>query len=84
MEIKFKAFKEKYTVGGTLFVDFGTDLGSGDTVIGEPAVIRDKPGNAFGYGFGLRIPTDFGTFRLELGLNDQGGGVVHFNIGERF
>ncbi len=81
---KFKAFKEKYTVGGTLFVDFGTDLGSGDTVIGEPAVIRDKPGNAFGYGFGLRLPTDFGTFRLELGLNDRGGGVVHFNIGERF
>ena len=81
---KFKAFKEKYTVGGTLFVDFGSDLGSGDTVIGEPAVIRDKPGNAFGYGFGLRLPTNIGTFRVELGLNDRGGGVVHFNIGERF
>ncbi len=81
---KFKAFKEKFTVGGTLFVDFGTDLGSGDTVIGEPAVIRDKPGNAFGYGFGLRVPTDLATFRLELGLNDQDGAVVHFNIGERF
>ena len=54
------------------------------TVIGEPAVIRDKPGNAFGYGFGLRVPTDLATFRLELGLNDQDGAVVHFNIGERF
>ena len=46
----------------------------------KPAVIRDKPGN----GFGLRLPTDFGTLRLGLGLNARGGSVVHFNIGERF
>ncbi len=81
---KFNAFKEKYTVGGNLFVDYGSDLGSGDTVRGEPAEFRDKPGSAFGYGFGLRVPTQFGTLRLELGFNDKGDNVLHFNIGERF
>ena len=81
---KFKAFKEKYTVGGTLFVDYGNDLGSGDTVRGEPAEVRDKPGNALGYGFGFRVPTKFGTIRLEFGFNNRGSNLVHFNIGERF
>ncbi len=81
---KFNAFKEEYTVGGNLFVDYASDLGSGDTVKGEPAEVRDKVGTAFGYGFGLRVPTGFGTVRLEFGFNDDGGNRVNFNIGERF
>ena len=80
----FDAFKEKYNFGGLLFVDYGTDLGSGDNVIGEPAVVRDKPGNALGYGLGARVPTGFGTLRLEFALNSEGGSAVYFNIGERF
>ena len=81
---KFNAFKQKYTLGGNLFVDYASDLGSGDTVRGEPAEVRNKLGSAFGYGFGLRLPTGFGTVRLEFGFNDDGGNRVHFNIGERF
>ena len=78
------AFKEKFDVGGTLFIDYATDLGSGDTVKGEPGVVRDKPGNGFSYGVGLRTLAPIGVVRLELGIKDQGDKRVIFNIGERF
>lgn len=80
----FTAFQEEFNLGGSLFVDYGTDLGSGDNVKGEPAVVRDKPGSAFGYGLGLRLPTTLGTIRLEFALNSEGGNAFNFNIGERF
>ncbi|WP_019503514.1 BamA/TamA family outer membrane protein [Pleurocapsa sp. PCC 7319] len=81
---KFDAFSNKFDVGGTLFVDYGTDLDSADSVKGRPAEVRDKPGSAFGYGLGLRVLTRYGTVRLEFALNDDGGSAFHFNIGERF
>ncbi len=31
-------------VHGTLFMDYGTDLDSGESVIGDPAGTRGKPG----------------------------------------
>ena len=77
-------FQEDIDVGGTLFFDYATDLGSGDTVIGEPAEARDKPGNGFGYGVGLRALTPIGPVRLEFGLNDEGSSQVIFNVGDRF
>ncbi|MEL6381185.1 MAG: BamA/TamA family outer membrane protein [Cyanobacteria bacterium J06626_18] len=77
-------FREDIDVGGTLFFDYATDLGSGDTVIGEPAEVRDKPGNGFGYGVGLRALTPIGPVRLEFGLNDEGSSQVIFNVGDRF
>ena len=80
----FNAFRQEYTVGGTIFLDYGSDLGSGDNVKGEPAEVRDKPGSALGYGLGLRVPTNFGTLRLEFALNSDGGNAFNFNIGERF
>ncbi|ELS04394.1 outer membrane protein/protective antigen OMA87 [Xenococcus sp. PCC 7305] len=78
------AFKKEFDIGGTLFIDYATDLGSGDTVKGEPAEVRDKPGDGFGYGVGLRTLTPIGIIRLDFGINDQGDTAVIFNIGERF
>ncbi len=80
----FIAFQEEFTLGGSLFVDYASDLGSGDNVEGEPAEVRDKPGSAFGYGLGLRLPSPIGTIRLEFAFNSEGGNAVNFNIGERF
>lgn len=80
----FNAFKDRYNLAGSLFVDYATDLGSGDTFKGEPAIVRDKPGSGLGYGLGLRLPSRFGTLRLEFALNDQGESAVYFNIGDRF
>ncbi|MEM9804761.1 MAG: BamA/TamA family outer membrane protein [Cyanobacteria bacterium P01_D01_bin.56] len=71
-------------LGGALFVDYGTDLGTGDDVPGNPAEIRGKPGNGFGYGAGIRVQTPLGALRLDYGFSDEGDGRLHFGIGERF
>ncbi|MBD1866797.1 BamA/TamA family outer membrane protein [Cyanobacteria bacterium FACHB-471] len=71
-------------VGGALFVDVGSDLGTGDNVPGEPAEIRDKPGFGFGYGVGVRVQSPLGAIRVDYGFNDEGDSRLHFGIGERF
>jgi outer membrane protein insertion porin family len=71
-------------VGGTLFADYGTDLGTGSRVPGDPAATRGKPGNGFGYGAGVRINSPLGPLRLDFGLNNQGDSRIQFGIGERF
>lgn len=71
-------------VGGTFFFDYGTDLGSGDTVIGEPGEVRNKPGNGFGGGVGVRLLTTFGQVRGEVGMNDEGDFSFHVELGDRF
>ena len=71
-------------LGGAVFLDYATDLGSGDAVPGAPGPVRDKPGDGFGYGAGVRIQTPFGPIRIDYGFNDQGDGRLHFGIGERF
>ncbi|MEO0395337.1 MAG: BamA/TamA family outer membrane protein [Cyanobacteria bacterium P01_A01_bin.137] len=72
-------------LGGALFVDYGSDLGSGTNVPGDPAEIRGKPGNGFGYGAGIRVQTPLGALRLDYGIgNDGDDGRIHFGIGERF
>ncbi|MEA5576679.1 BamA/TamA family outer membrane protein [Anabaena sp. UHCC 0451] len=70
--------------GGVLFADFATDLGSGDTVIGDPAGERNKPGSGFGYGAGVRVDSPLGLIRADYGINDQGDSRVHIGIGQRF
>jgi outer membrane protein insertion porin family len=77
-------FDEDIDVGGTLFVDYASDLGSASGVIGNPAGARNKPGSGIGYGIGIRALTPFGPFRLEFGLNGDGGSRVSFNVGDRF
>lgn len=71
-------------VGAVLFADFGSDLGTADTVPGEPGVVRGKPGIGFGYGAGLRVNSPVGVIRADLGFNDQGGSKVQFGLGQRF
>jgi outer membrane protein insertion porin family len=71
-------------VGGALFADFGSDLGTGEDVPGRPAVIRRKPGSGFGVGAGVRIQSPLGQIRIDYGFNDNGGSQLHFGIGERF
>ena len=71
-------------VGGALFVDFGSDLGTGSSVPGNPAGVRGKPGSGFGYGLGVRVQSPLGPIRIDFGFNDNGGNRIHFGIGERF
>ena len=80
-EYRFPLFS---IVGGVLFVDYGTDLGSGSAVPGDPAGVRGKPGSGLGYGIGVRIQSPIGPIRVDYGFNDRGGTRLHFGVGERF
>ncbi|MBD2019803.1 BamA/TamA family outer membrane protein, partial [Leptolyngbya sp. FACHB-36] len=71
-------------IGGVAFTDFATDLGSSDSVLGEPGVQRGKPGSGFGYGVGLRLNSPIGIIRADFGINDQGGSLLRFGFGQRF
>ena len=80
-EYRFPIFS---IVGGALFVDYASDLGTGSDVPGNPAGVRGKPGNGFGYGLGVRVQSPLGPIRVDYGFNDQGDSQLHFGIGERF
>lgn len=80
-EYRFPLFS---VIGGALFMDYGTDLGTGDSVPGNPAGVRNKPGDAFGYGLGVRIQSPLGPIRVDYALNEDGDSKIHFGIGERF
>lgn len=71
-------------VGGALFVDFGTDLGTDENVPGNPASLLGKPGTGVGYGVGVRVNSPLGPLRLDYGFNDDGDGRLQFGIGEKF
>ncbi|WP_448573098.1 BamA/TamA family outer membrane protein, partial [Trichothermofontia sp.] len=80
-EYRFPIYK---IFGGVVFADFGSDLGSGDTVPGEPAVIRGKPGTGFGMGLGVRVQSPVGLIRADYGINDEGDTLLQFGFGQRF
>ncbi|MBW4635002.1 MAG: BamA/TamA family outer membrane protein [Iphinoe sp. HA4291-MV1] len=80
-EYRFPVFQ---ALGGVLFADFASDLGSGESVLGDPAGVRGKPGTGFGYGAGVRFDSPLGLIRADYGLNDQGESRLHFGIGHRF
>lgn len=80
-EYRFPIFS---VVGGALFLDAASDLGTGGNVLGDPAGVRGKPGSGFGYGAGVRIQSPLGPIRIDYGFNDQGDSRLHFGIGERF
>jgi outer membrane protein insertion porin family len=71
-------------VSGILFVDAATDLGTGDSVPGNPAGDRGKPGSGFGYGAGLQINSPLGQIRVFYGIADDGSNRFSFGLGERF
>ena len=66
---------------GSLFCDYGSDLGSGHTVPGDPAGSRQKPGAGFGGGAGVRFDTPIGPLRLEYAMNDAKKRRFHLGIG---
>ncbi|QCE09174.1 outer envelope protein 80, chloroplastic [Vigna unguiculata] len=70
-------------VEGVIFSDYGTDLGSGPTVPGDPAGARKKPGSGYGYGFGIRVESPLGPLRLEYAFNDKKDKRFHFGVGHR-
>ncbi|MEB3210490.1 MAG: BamA/TamA family outer membrane protein, partial [Leptolyngbyaceae bacterium] len=72
------------TLGGVLFADFASDLGTGDSVEGDPAGDRDKPGTGIGYGVGVRFGSPIGLLRADFGFNNQGDNRFHFGFGQRF
>lgn len=71
-------------VGGALFVDAATDLGTGDNVPGNPAGLLGKPGSGLGYGVGIRVQSPLGPLRIDYGFNTEGDSRINFGIGERF
>jgi outer membrane protein insertion porin family len=77
-------FDYQLPIVGVAFLDYGTDFGSGDSVIGTPGPVRGKPGSGLGYGLGVQSFTPFGLMRLEYALNNRGGSQVHFTVGGRF
>eukprot|EP00897_Mesotaenium_endlicherianum_P008328 jgi/Mesen1/7523/ME000039S06743 len=70
-------------VEGAFFADYGSDLGSGAMVLGDPAGARGKPGTGSCVGAGIRIDSPLGPLRLEYALNDQKVKRFHFGIGYR-
>lgn len=66
---------------GTLFLDYGTDLDSGASVIGDPAGARGKMGNGFGFGGGVRVDSPLGPLRLEYAWNDRRQTRFHVGLG---
>lgn len=71
-------------VGGAVFADFASDLGSAGAVLGEPGIVRNRPGTGFGFGLGIRLKSPLGTIRAGYGINDQGEGRFQFGFGEKF
>ena len=80
----FRAFKQENDILLNVFFDYATDLETADQVIGKPAVVRDRPGNGFGYGLGIQWRSRFGLFKLEGGRNDQGRTEFSLSGGTRF
>lgn len=80
-EYRFPIFK---IVGGALFFDYGTVLGSDDAVPGEPSIVRQLPGAGYGYGLGVRVQSPLGPIRVDYAINDDGDSEIQFGIGEKF
>ena len=80
-EYRFPIFR---IVGGALFFDYGTTLGSDDNVPGRPSVVRGLPGSGYGYGLGVRVQSPLGPIRVDYAINDDGDSQIQFGIGEKF
>ncbi|MEM7591093.1 MAG: BamA/TamA family outer membrane protein [Cyanobacteria bacterium P01_A01_bin.83] len=80
-EYRFPLFR---IVGGALFFDYGSTLGSDDNVPGNPSKVRDLPGDGFGYGAGVRVQSPLGPIRVDYAVSDEGDTEIQFGIGEKF
>lgn len=82
-EYRFPIFR---IVGGALFADYGSTLGSEDGLNGapSPSELRELPGSGFGYGVGVRVQSPLGPIRVDYAINDDGDNEIQFGIGEKF
>lgn len=80
-EYRFPLYK---IIGGAVFADFGSDLGTSDDVLGEPGVKRGKPGIGAGFGAGVRVNSPLGIVRLDFGVSTQGDTKLQFGFGHKF
>ncbi|URE13786.1 outer envelope protein of 80 kDa [Musa troglodytarum] len=65
---------------GTIFMDCGTDLGSGRHVPGSPALRQGKPGFGVGLGYGVRFNSHLGQFRVDYAINAFQRKTLYFGI----
>ncbi len=79
-EYRFPVFS---FLGLGIFADYGTDLGSGNSVAGNPAGVRSKPGDGFGYGVGLRLLQTPLPLRIDYGINSLGETRIQFGLSDR-
>ncbi|HEY9639313.1 MAG TPA: BamA/TamA family outer membrane protein [Coleofasciculaceae cyanobacterium] len=79
----FRVFNQPIGLGAALFTGYTSALGTASEVIGQPSIVREKPGDGFAYGVGLRANTPLGLVRLELGFS-SGGSAVVITTGDRF
>jgi outer membrane protein insertion porin family len=79
-EYRFPVFS---FLGLGIFADYGTDLGTGSSVAGNPAGVRSKPGDGFGYGVGLRLLQTPLPLRIDYGINSLGETRIQFGLSDR-
>lgn len=80
----FRLIRRDVELIGALFSGFASTLGSGDEVIGDPSVSRQKPEDGFVSGVGLRARTAFGLFRVEASINNDGNAQLVITGGGKF
>ncbi|MCC5898095.1 MAG: BamA/TamA family outer membrane protein [Phormidium sp. BM_Day4_Bin.17] len=73
---------------GSLGVQYVTDFDTASDVIGSPSVVRNEPGDGFGFSVGLHfldldVPI-VDTLRITAGVNDRGDFRAYFAIGPAF
>ncbi|PPD90875.1 hypothetical protein GOBAR_DD12179 [Gossypium barbadense] len=65
---------------GSVFLDCGTDLGSGRLVPGNPAMRQGKPGSGVGFGYGLRFKSPLGHFQVDYAINAFQQKTLYFGV----
>ncbi|GLT77723.1 hypothetical protein SLA2020_492840 [Shorea laevis] len=65
---------------GSVFLDCGSDMGSGRHVPGNPALRHGKPGSGVGFGYGLRFKSPFGHFQVDYAINAFQQKTVYFGV----
>lgn len=65
---------------GAVFLDCGTDLGSGCHVPGNPALRHGKPGSGVGLGYGLRFKSQLGHLQVDYAINAFEQKTVYFGF----
>ncbi|CAH9083189.1 unnamed protein product [Cuscuta epithymum] len=62
-------FPLREMLDGVVFLDCGTDMGSGRHVPGYPTLRHGKPGCGVGIGYGFRLKSQLGHFQLDCAVN---------------